>query len=449
MPKKEIDYSNTVIYKITCKNLNIKDIYVGHTTNFVQRKHTHKQSCNNIKNINYKCKLYKIIREKGGWDNWNMSMVDFIHCANSIEARQKEQEYYEKLNANLNSVEPFIIKEDKPIIIKPLVEKKIYYCEICNIYTPTQKQLLNHYATSKHKKGKINNFDNSKSSSQFYCEYCDYSTCRLSQYNRHILTDKHLRIINDNEKVQKQHFECNCGKKYKYDSGLSRHKKTCQHNMELSELKLEPNINDKEDLHELVIKLLTDNQEMKKENQKLIHTITDLLPKIGNTTISHNTNNVKHKFNINLFLNEKCKDALTMNEFVDKIEISMKNLLTTKDKGLGEGLSNIIIDNMNKLSLYERPIHCTDKKRETLYVKNEEWEKDDKNEQINKLLKNVEKKQMRNINKWIDEHPNYMDSELLQEQYINLIKGCTSSIDDCKDKVIRKVCDNVYLTEKN
>lgn len=146
-------------------------------------------------------------------------------------------------------------------------------------------------------------------------------------------------------------------------------------------------------------------------------------------------------------MNEKCKDALTIDEFVEKIEISMKNLLTTKDKGLGEGLSNIIIENMNKLSLYERPIHCTDKKRETIYIKNDEWEKDEGKEKVNNFLKKVEHKQVKNIDQWTDEHPNYMKSDKLQDEYINLVRGCTSSMDTCKDKVIRKVCDNVYLTK--
>ena len=202
---------------------------------------------------------------------------------------------------------------------------------------------------------------------------------------------------------------------------------------------------DTTNLQELVIKLLMDNQEIKKENQELIHKITDLIPKMGNNTFN---NNVKQNFNINVFLNEKCKDALTIDEFVEKIEISMKNLLTTKDKGLSEGLSNIVIDNMNKLSLYERPIHCTDKKRETIYIKNEEWEKDEGKDKINNFLKKVEHKQVQNIDQWTNKHPNYMNNEKLQEEYINLVRGCTSSIDACKNKVIRKVCDNVYLTEK-
>ena len=110
MPKSDIDYSNTIIYKITCIDPNIKDIYVGHTTNFVQRKYSHKQTCNNIKSPYYNFKLYKTIRENGNWSNWEMTIVNFYNCKDHLEARQKEQEYYISLNANLNSIEPLPVK---------------------------------------------------------------------------------------------------------------------------------------------------------------------------------------------------------------------------------------------------------------------------------------------------------------------------------------------------
>ena len=208
----------------------------------------------------------------------------------------------------------------------------------------------------------------------------------------------------------------------------------------------------KDDYKDLVMKLIVENQEIKsimmKENQELRKQITDLIPQIGNNNNNNTTNNVKQKFNINVFLNEKCKDAISIDQFIDTIEVSMKNLLTTKDKGLGEGLSSIIIDNMNKLSLYERPMHCTDKKRETMYIKNHEWSKDDKLEQVDKLLKRVENKQIKNIEKWTDANPNFMESEKLQEEYIKLIKGCTASIDECRGKTIKKVCDKVYIEKE-
>ena len=140
-----------------------------------------------------------------------------------------------------------------------------------------------------------------------------------------------------------------------------------------------------------------------KQNSEIMKTITEMAPLIGN-----NNNNINN-FNINIFLNEKCKDAISMDKFIQGIEISMKNLLTTKDKGLAEGISNIFIENMNKLSLHERPLHCTDTKRETLYIKNDEWEKDNDNKQIKEKMRDVAQKQVRSLNKWTGEHPNYMN----------------------------------------
>jgi len=138
-----------------------------------------------------------------------------------------------------------------------------------------------------------------------------------------------------------------------------------------------------------------------------------------------------------------------MDEFINKIEISMKNLLTTKDKGQINGISNIIMENMNKLSLYERPLHCTDKKRETLYVKNNEWEKDENKECINKALKSIESKQLKNLNVWLNEHPNYMNIPSQQEEFAKLMSECGKSVDEGREKIIKNICDNVYIEKQN
>jgi hypothetical protein len=246
-----------------------------------------------------------------------------------------------------------------------------------------------------------------ESSKKFCCKKCNYYTCRKSQYDRHLLTLKHEKITNDNNLEQKvpNEFICECGKKYNYLSGLSRHRKTCKREKkETSIIENEENV----DYKSMFLEMINENKELRK-------TITEMIPKIGNNNNNNNTINNKNKFNINVFLNEKCKDALSMDEFIDKIEVSMKNLLTTKEKGQVYGISNIIMENMNKLSLYERPLHCTDKKRETLYVKNNEWEKDDNKEHINKALKKVESKQLKNLNVWLEEHPNYMNNSVEQE----------------------------------
>jgi hypothetical protein len=243
------------------------------------------------------------------------------------------------------------------------------------------------------------------------------------------------KMMNDDQKVEKvanNSFECDCGNKYKYKQGLSRHRKTCKGE------KKETAIIENVDYKSMFLEMINENKELRK-------TITEMIPNMGNNNNNTINSNNKQKFNINVFLNEKCKDAISMDEFIDKIEVSMKNLLTTKEKGQVYGISNIIMENMNKLSLYERPLHCTDKKRETLYVKNNEWEKDDSKEHINKALKKVESKQLKNLNVWLEEHPNYMNNSLEQEEFAKLMSECGKSIDDGREKIIKKLCDNVYI----
>ena len=282
-----------------------------------------------------------------------------------------------------------------------------------------------------------------KSSNDFCCINCNYNTSRKSQYERHLTTDKHKRLQNnDAGTILTKKYICECGTEYKYRQGLYNHRKTCKGEKKENIIIQSEN---KDEMKELVFKLISENQELKntvlQENKELRKQISELIPKVGNTINSNN----KQKFNINVFLNEKCKDALSMDEFIDKIEVSMKNLLTTKEKGQVYGISNIIMENMNKLSLYERPLHCTDKKRETLYVKNNEWEKDDNKEHINKALKKVESKQLKNLNVWLEEHPNYMNNSVEQEEFAKLMSECGKSIDDGREKIIKKLCDNVYI----
>jgi len=482
MPKKEIDYSNTIIYKIICKDQNITDIYVGHTTNFVQRKYSHKQGCINKKSINYSCKLYKIIRENGGWNNWNMIMLNFYKCKDGNEARQKEQEYYEKLNANLNSVEPFIVKEPKIEIVKPIIEKKIYYCDKCNIYTKTQRQLDTHFQTSKHKKlndasmASENASENAseKCPNAFRCKCCDYTCFKQSVYDKHISTRKHDRLVNASKGIFLENlWSCNCGKNFKHDSSLYRHKKKCNYMDEENNNNENKIITSNEISNDVILKLVDENSDIKKmlfkqfesmqeqqiqiQNQMIEHQkqISELIPKVGNNNSTIN-NNVKQKFNINIFLNEQCKDALTMNEFINKIKVTLDDLMITKNKGISEGVSNIFIENMNKLSVHERPIHCTDVKRETVYIKcdsNSEgsgisyWEKDEQNKKLKNALDKVTRVQNNSLSKWIEKHPNWENNSDEQDEYMRLIKNCTDDLNENKreEKVIKKLCNEVYL----
>jgi len=283
-----------------------------------------------------------------------------------------------------------------------------------------------------------------KISMKFYCKCCDYGTGKPSEYNKHLLTAKHGMVTNGYTKVPViRPYMCECGKEYKHRQGLSRHKRKCDYIPDIvdedakeDDTSIEITGGDNVDYKALVMTLI-------KENSKLIKTISEIAPRVGN-----NNNNVKQKFNINIFLNEQCKDAISMDKFIKGIEVSMKNLLTTKDKGLAEGVSNIFIENMNKLSLHERPLHCTDTKRETLYIKNEQWEKDQDNKQIKEKMREIAQKQVQSLNKWTGEHPNYMKVTHLQDEYTKLVQGITDTLDQNEEKVLKKVCNNVYLPEK-
>tara|TARA_Y100000389_G_scaffold69001_1_gene65544 strand:+ start:5713 stop:6573 length:861 start_codon:yes stop_codon:yes gene_type:complete len=281
-----------------------------------------------------------------------------------------------------------------------------------------------------------------KNDGNYVCEKCNYFTSKKNHYERHLLTSKHKKGQNGNENRDKKgknyekghdQLTCLCGRLFKTNSGLWKHQKKC--NYIKKENVVEDNIEDtKDNMKELVVNLINQNNELQK-------TIQEMIPKIGNN------NNNNNNFNINVFLNEKCKDALSMDEFIDKIEISMKNLLITKEKGNAHGISNIIMENMNKLSLYERPMHCTDIKKETLYIKNNEWEKDINNKFINNTIKKLEIKQLKNIQLWIDNHPNYKNDDKQQEEFAKLISECGKTLNKDKQHIIKNLCNEVFINK--
>jgi hypothetical protein len=220
MSKNNVDYSNTIIYKIYCKDKNINDVYVGHTTNFQARKYQHKLAC---KNSNCCLKIYKIIRENGGWNNWDMEEIARYNCYNLEEAKIKEQKHYEELNATLNSCPPY-------------VDNKKYYCKTCNKQCSGPTMYNNHIISKSHvkKNDLITNTDNK---CRFICEHCNINTNNKKDYNKHLLTSKHLNIINNINaetikplKIEKPKriYSCkNCNVNYYSRVGLWKHKKKC------------------------------------------------------------------------------------------------------------------------------------------------------------------------------------------------------------------------------
>ena len=265
---------------------------------------------------------------------------------------------------------------------------------------------------------------------------------KKTDFNRHLLTSKHLRLQNTtndyekNEILEIKKFACECGKKYKHHSSLWSHKKKCDFINNNNKLSI---INENTIVDELKNIIIKQQTQISKQQEQL----SELLPKIGNN-ITNNTQN--NKFNINVFLNEKCKDAINMTDFVKSIEVSLQQLDFTKQNGLAHGLSKTIMDNINKLSLYERPLHCTDIKRETLYIKeNDNWEKDNDKVILKKAIKDVSKKQFSSIKKWTDENPDFQDDDTKQEYFAKVLSVLGKDISTVDDKIIKKICNHSHV----
>jgi hypothetical protein len=239
-------------------------------------------------------------------------------------------------------------------------------------------------------------------------------------------------------------FACECGKNYKYRQSLYTHKKNCTF-LESTNLKDVSSNSTNSNILNLSNELIF--EVVKKQQDQIIeltNTIKELIPKLGNTTIT--TNN--HKFNIQVFLNEKCKDAINMRDFIRSIEVSFLQLDYTKQNGLVNGLSNVIIENMNKLGLYQRPIHCTDIKREILYIKeNDEWEKDVNKDRIKNVIKEVSTKQFSALCNWTKENPDFQNNESQQNYYTHTLVAIANNKEQNEEKIIKKLCSNSYVKD--
>ena len=472
MPKITIDYTNTIIYKIYCNNPENKDLYVGHTTNFVQRKHSHKQNCMNSKSPCYNLKLYQVIRSNGGWDNWTMEILNFFKCKNGYEARVKEQEYFTLLGATLNSIEPLSKLKDDITTSKIRTEKKSFYCEKCDVKYSNEKLFNAHINSNKHKMDILSTIQHEipKNPHTIRCEYCHYNTSSKKDFKKHILTKKHK--CNEYNQIMVKTSSppimvCVCGKTYNHRASLFNHKKTCvmvTGNGKVSD-KVVDDIGENTIINDNIVigdkinittdmfmKLLNDNQDMIKiikEQQTQLNTI---LPKIGNVTNNNlTTNNMNNNFNLNFFLNEKCKDALNISEFIESLKITLEDLQYSRSNGLVEGISNVMIRGLRELDIYKRPIHCTDVKRDTMYIKDDEkWEKDNNNVKMKETIGKIANKERNAIGNWVDLNPDWFDTEAKQMEYLTLInKICEPIENDVKNekKIIKTIGREIVLNK--
>jgi len=272
-------------------------------------------------------------------------------------------------------------------------------------------------------------------SPKYECIYCDYKCCKNSEYIKHTKTRKHIKMEQEYKKntTHIEHF-CECGKKYSYHSGLWKHKKTCTYNFTKSPLEInkspleineshlfEPNLSDKE----IIKMLIKENSEFKNLILEIVKKDTQSINNSNNT----NCNNVNNSFNLNLFLNEKCKDAINISDFVDNIKLQLTDLETTGRVGYVDGVSKILIKNLNELDTYSRPIHCSDLKREVLYIKdNDQWTKESDDKPVLKnMIKQVANKNIKQIQAWKDNNPGCCNSDSKKNnQYLNIVMNSMS-----------------------
>lgn len=280
---------------------------------------------------------------------------------------------------------------------------------------------------------------------KYICINCDYLTCKLGNYNKHCLTAKHKKMTSDDKKVAKAcsiFFYCECGNNYKYRQGLFNHKKKCNYESHILENPVSDiKKNDKNIVNNMfIMEMFKENQEFKtllieqckqtelqqqqmfilqKENNNLINKMVEIsqnsltIPTIINNSNNSNNNTTNNnQFNLNVFLNETCKNAINFSEFIDNIQVTYDDLENNAKMGFVDGMTKIIIDNLKQLEFNNRPIHCTDIKRETIYVKEvDQWEKDTSKDTIQKGIQEITRKNMCQLSEWREDNPEYDDME--------------------------------------
>jgi hypothetical protein len=299
-----------------------------------------------------------------------------------------------------------------------------------------------------------------KNAKEFICEKCDFKCCKLSNYNTHILTRKHKLLTNiDKENAKNaEKFVCICGKEYNHRQSLSIHKKKCFQKEEKMEeedqnkiiIETENNISP-----ELIIEIIKQNQEFKdlllEQNKTIIE-----LSKNNSTTNHTNINSNNKTFNLQVFLNETCKDAMNIMDFVDSIKIQLSDIESIGELGYVNGMSKLIIKHLNALDENMRPVHCSDPKRDSLYVKDQNvWEKEDPdNKKIKKAIKYISNKNICALPEWRLKYPDCIYSDSLKsDQYNHIVLeamgGSGDNDAEKADKIVKKIAKVVTIDKNN
>jgi hypothetical protein len=287
---------------------------------------------------------------------------------------------------------------------------------------------------------------------KYTCELCNYKCCKKSSWSQHQNTAKHQRayLALTQAKKSKAIYLCDsCGKNFKHQSSYCRHKKICLICPNKTMLSQTNNINEHEpDLDKNLILMLI------KQNSELMEFFKSNHNNITNNNVINNTNSNNNTFNLQFFLNETCKDAMNITEFVDSLNLQLSDLEDVGKLGYIEGISSIIIKNLKSLDETKRPVHCTDKKRETIYIKDQgQWKKEDENKtRLRNSIRKISHKNIRLISQFREKYPEYKNSEsIISDKYnkmiIEAMGGSGDNTLEKEEKIMKNIAKNIVINK--
>ena len=325
----------------------------------------------------------------------------------------------------------------------------------------------------------------------FVCEICNFKCSKQSNYDSHILTRKHYILTNTYEKLQKNAalYTCDCGKNYKHRQSLYNHKKECSQipNQDLDDIPYMVSASNNApiiDIHNkynpiqiahsqvddhmqtnLILELVKQNQEFKdlliqqsnqmmEQNKTIIEVAKN--SQVNNNTINNHSNNNNKTFNLQFFLNETCKDAMNMKDFIQSLELSLPELEKMGELGFAEGMSRVFVNRLNSLDVTKRPIHCSDVKREIIHIKDDnKWERDNANlDRLRKIIKQLTHKNILKVDDWKKANPGCTEYNSRKNgQYLKLTMEAIGPVDEAEvkrdfGKIIRRVAENTAIDKK-
>jgi hypothetical protein len=293
--------------------------------------------------------------------------------------------------------------------------------------------------------------ENAQKTPKFFdCKNCTFTCSKKSEWSRHVSTSKHISLTDSLTNLDPKtplHKCCHCPKGYKSREGLWYHKKKCipitQENMIVEQ----NNPEEVKNLTSMVLELMKSNNDLQKQ----------MIEVCKNTSITNNNNNINQinshnkTFNLQFFLNEQCKDAMNITDFANTFELQLSDLESVGELGYVDGITKIIVDKLNGMDIYKRPMHCSDAKRETIYVKDADvWAKEEKhNPKLRQAIKNVTFRNMKLVATWSDANPESKDHESrLNDKYMDLViqsTGGKGSITDSENKIIRRIAKEIVI----